>query len=58
MTSRISSIKVRTEDMKHRLAMILISVFIFLMKDLFLYISVQNVIADRTLAQEDRKSVV
>ena len=52
MTSRISSIKVRTEDMKHRLAMILISVFIFLMKDLFLYISVQNVIADRTLAQE------
>ena len=52
MTSRISSIKVRTEDMKHRLAMILISVFVFLMKDLFLLISVQNVMADKTLTQE------
>ena len=52
MTSKISSIKVRTEDMKHRLAMILISVFLFFMKDLFLFISVQNVTADKSLTQE------
>ena len=52
MTSRISSIKVRTEDMKHRLAMILISIFLFFMKDLFFFISIQNVTADKTLTPE------
>lgn len=52
MTSRISSIKIRTEDMKHRLAMILISVFVFFMRDLFLFISIQNLTTDQTLTPE------
>ena len=42
MTSRISSVKIRMEDMRHRPAMILISFFIFFLRDLALYIVIQN----------------
>ena len=42
MTSRISSVKIRMEDMRHRPAMILISFFVFFLRDLALYIVIQN----------------
>ena len=42
MTSRISSFKIRREDMKHRPAMLLISIFLFFLRDLFLFIAIQN----------------
>ena len=41
-SGRVSSVRIRMEDMKHRLSVILISLFVFLMKDLCLYISIYN----------------
>ena len=38
--------------MKHRLAMILISVFVFFMRDLFLFIALQNLTTDQTITSQ------
>lgn len=42
MTSRISFFRLQMEDLRHRIALIMVTCFIFLMKELFFLISLQN----------------
>lgn len=52
MTSKISFSRLRMEDLKHRLSMIIISVFLFFMNDVLYYLTLQS-----NLRSEDHRIV-